>query len=163
MLNWAKTLFKKVSSKFNYLANNHFHLIMYFLVSLFCMLLTILTLKMYFKVSVNNEEKTSVEVVQVIDKIEIKEHLPERRMVILRCEHEIFTINDDNLYAQVRDGEILYMKTIEYSTTVYIGDKLVNKEIKKIEYSFSTNRFSKDDGIYSEFDIFKKTLNTKII
>lgn len=163
MLNWAKILFKKISIKFDYLANNHFHLIMYFLVSLFFVLLTMLSLKMYFKININDEEKTSVEIVQVVEKVEIKEHLPARRIVVLRCEHEIFTISDDDLYIKVRDGEILYMKTVEYSTVIYIRGKEVNKEIKRIEYSFSTNRFSKDDGIYNEFDIFKKTSNSKII
>jgi single stranded DNA-binding protein len=64
MLNWAKILFKKISSKFDYLANNHFHLIMYFLVSLFFVLLTMLSLKMYFKININDEEKTSVDLLE---------------------------------------------------------------------------------------------------
>ena len=97
-----------------------------------------------------------------IDKVEIKIHPPQRKIVILKCEHEVFLITDDDLFDHVRSGEVLYMKITEYARVIYIKDKVVNKEVNRIEYDFSQPRFKEDDGIYNEFDIFKHG-NDKII
>ena len=153
---------KSILTKFWSFAENHFHLIMYTLVSLICMLLTVLALKLYLKIGIHNEKIVTVELVQVIDKVEIKIHPPQRKIVILKCEHEVFLITDDDLFDHVRSGEVLYMKITEYARVIYIKDKVVNKEVNRIEYDFSQPRFKEDDGIYNEFDIFKHG-NDKII
>ena len=153
---------KSILTKFWSFAENHFHLIMYSLVSLICMLLTVLALKLYLKIGIHNEKIVTVELVQVIDKVEIKIHPPQRKTVVLKCEHEIFLITDNDLFDHVRSGEVLYMKITEYARVIYIKDKVVNKEVNRIEYDFSQPRFKEDDGIYNEFDIFKHG-NDKII
>lgn len=76
---------KSILTKFWSFAENHFHLIMYSLVSLICMLLTVLALKLYLKIGIHNEKIVTVELVQVIDKVEIKIHPPQRKIVILKC------------------------------------------------------------------------------
>jgi len=126
------------------------------------MLLTVLALKLYLKIGIHNEKIVTVELVQVIDKVEIKIHPPQRKTVVLKCEHEIFLITDNDLFDHVRSGEVLYMKITEYARVIYIKDKVVNKEVNRIEYDFSQPRFKEDDGIYNEFDIFKHG-NDKII
>lgn len=153
---------KSILTKFWSFAENHFHLIMYSLVSLICMLLTVLALKLYFKIGIHNEKIVTVELVQVIDKVEIKIHPPQRKTVVLKCEHEVFLITDNDLFDHVRSGEVLYMKITEYARVIYIKNKVVNKEVKRIEYDFSQPKFKEDDGIYNEFDIFKHG-NDKII
>ncbi len=153
--NYISNKFANIKTK----VSNHFNLIICILIVLIISLSTFLAFKLNYKADKKKETKTKIEVIQIIEKFKIEEHKPVRFIILIKCEHEVFFVNNESMYNRVHAGDVMYMKYTENTTTTYANGKEIQKELNSVNYEFSNTRFDKDEGIFNPFDIFKKNEN----